>query len=175
MRHHHLRRGFTLIEMLITTAIVAIMSAALLAPIVAPAQENKVAARDFEVEGAYTVFFASLLEDAHSASSARIANDGSRIEFVCASGRRVLYAIDETNAVRRWQADGDAELSLEGDLPTEAVSAMLKDVELFAPRLEADGRQLSIGIGIRNPRPARMNEPPRSATFSIGFPKGVAK
>lgn len=168
-------RGFTLIEGLISIAIISIMSAALLAPIVAPAQEEKVAARDFYIEGQYANFFAAMLEDAHSASAAEVSSDGSRILFSRRSGRGAIYALDESNSVRRWELESVSAALLDGDLPTEAVSPMFTSVSLFAPRLEEDGRSISIGIGILNPRPKRMNEPPRSATFSIGFPKGATE
>ena len=101
-RHRH---AFTLIELLIVTAIIAIISGALIATLIAPLKEQAATDLDADLQHVSMVFFARLTEDVHCAGALQIEEDYSRLTVQPAFEKenRILYFVSDDSTLRRWE------------------------------------------------------------------------
>lgn len=100
------RRALTLIELLIVIAILAILSAAALAVVIAPMADVHRSRVEDEMNSGFGLFHASLVGDLHDALEVR--TDGGTLEAVLpdADGTTVWYAVDEGGILRRHRGEG---------------------------------------------------------------------
>jgi prepilin-type N-terminal cleavage/methylation domain-containing protein len=106
----HRNKAFTLIELLIVVAILSIMSAALIATIVAPIKEQVMTdLRTEQLEGA-TLLVSTLTTDMHAASGVQIFNDGNSVLLDGARGA-TLYHLGPDSIIRRHHQLGTDEAS----------------------------------------------------------------
>lgn len=138
--------GFTLIELLIVVAIVAIMSAATMAVVIAPSQENARAETQMDLETGAALFFSRLAAEVHE--SAGIETAANPLALVVAprrpGARWTAYFVDNQKKLRHAETDeGQAKGILRGDIGAElkARSAALVPgvVELKAVHSDANG------------------------------------
>lgn len=97
-------RGVTLIELLIVVAILAIMSASLLAVVVAPIREQVITdIRVEQLEGT-TILLSRFVEDAHLSGQMELAQDGTVIHFSSrgSTERNIVYKMDDAGIIRRY-------------------------------------------------------------------------
>jgi prepilin-type N-terminal cleavage/methylation domain-containing protein len=101
IRRRH--NGLTLIELLIVIAIMAIMSAASLAVIVAPAREHAYATIEMQFEAGAAAFFAAITNDLHSARDVTVTGEPAAIVLgdISADGRGAAYWVDAAGNLRR--------------------------------------------------------------------------
>lgn len=103
--------AFTLIELLICIAVVAIISTSLIAFIVQPAREMLVSQADLEQHGGAALLFRVLAEDAHGAATVRTGEREGTIAFVPPENAErtaaVVYYLDEENRLRRAVLEND--------------------------------------------------------------------
>ncbi|MBI1290664.1 prepilin-type N-terminal cleavage/methylation domain-containing protein [bacterium] len=94
-------RAFTLIELLIVVAIVAILSAATLALFLSPLREHVRVTHLTEMEAELGFALATLTADAHASSS--VDDDGQYIRFRRMAGDNdAVYTRDKDGAMRRF-------------------------------------------------------------------------
>lgn len=126
------RRAMTLIELLIVVAIIAILSAAALAVVVAPLADVLRSRAEARLNGGFGMLHAALVADLHDAREARIGADGSELEVVGPDGTAVVYAVDEGGTLRRRRGD-------------EAAIALVPDVSDAAFSLDGPFVQFEVG------------------------------
>lgn len=97
------RRGMTLIELLIVTAIMAIMSAALISTILMPLQEQAAVEIQAEQSRGIALAVSALTEDFHNAESAIFEEEGELI--LTSQTQELAYFIDENEVLRRVAGD----------------------------------------------------------------------
>jgi len=100
------RRALTLIELLIVIAIIAILSAAALAVVIAPMADVHRSRVEDEMNSGFGLFHASLVGDLHDAVEARANGDSLDIVLPDAEASTVRYAVDDQGILRRHRGDG---------------------------------------------------------------------
>lgn len=136
-RHRH---AFTLIELLIVTAIIAIISGALIATLIAPLKEQAATDLDAEMQRGSMVFFARLTEDVHCAGALQIEEDSSRLTVQPAFEKenRILYFVSDDSTLRRWEGIAE-ELPAAGAEPPGLGAPLVPSVEQLQFTRAADG------------------------------------
>ena len=143
MRGCRKRAGYTLIELLIVVAIIAIMTAGSLTVIVAPMQEQAFASIDHARQTGESACFARLVEDAHAAVRVAIAEPGKLVlETTGTRAESVMYYVDAEKHLRRLVAPaGQAP-----DATGSAGAALMDDVQTFTAVSDGPTRQCRIVI-----------------------------
>lgn len=147
-------RAVTLIELLIVVAILAILSATLLAVITAPPQEQIFADVDNAFESGSTTFFGALVTDAHAARTLDQRTSPAAIAFpaVADGGKTVLYFVDPDRHLRRAVvSDKEAQAFLKGEIGESEAwrqrgAAILSDVESFEAERTDHGKDSSRAV-----------------------------
>lgn len=157
-------RGYTLIELLIVVAIIAIMSAASMTIFVAPMQENAIASIDNARQNGESTFFARLVEDAHSANRILAAQPGKlSLETTGTVPQTITYYTDEQHSLRRHVAKSP------GDLKSpNAGAALLENVQTFTPEQISDGKECRITLASATTRYARTFGESHTIVLGIG-------
>ena len=133
-RTPRLRRAFTLIELLIVVAIIAIISGALMGGLILPLKEHPRADADAAMQRGAATFAAAVTADAHDALSAEVSTDGSAllIRRLPEGSPAALYWTGEDATLRRALVDDAASQDLEAAMAaTETGAALLADVSAF--------------------------------------------
>ena len=117
-----LRRGFTLIEMLIVVAILSIITASLISYIQMPPREQLQATTDVAIEQGLAACFSKLVADAHNATELRMTPDGrGLIAENSGEGSSAVYYVDADQTLRRAIAsEAQAEQARGGALDWQA-------------------------------------------------------
>lgn len=139
MRRH--LSAFTLIELLIVVAILAILSAATLGPIVAPLREQQYAEQEAACLGSLELLLPILVADAHAAVRLEPSTDGPCFALTRRGGAAAVYRLDEDEVLRRCvlEAEDVSEVMKGGPMPPSA--APLGDgIRSFTAHLMPDGR-----------------------------------
>ncbi|MCC5874873.1 MAG: type II secretion system protein [Candidatus Sumerlaeia bacterium] len=141
------KRGTTLIELLIVVAILAIMSAALLAVVIAPVKEQVVTDLKMEQLDGTTLLLTTMVEDARTASTIKVTESGATVHLFRDEPMEwgVVYHLDDRNVVRRYYqpSQEDVALLLGGDADAPLVASgtpMLSMVHRFAVEQTEDIR-----------------------------------
>lgn len=98
----HPHRAFTLIELLIVIAIIAILAGGMIAYVVMPPKEQLQATADMEIERGLGTFFSKLVADAHNAIRLTLAKNNKAIVLE-GSGQdaSAVYFVDQHHCLRR--------------------------------------------------------------------------
>lgn len=156
--------GYTLIELLIVVAIIAIMSAASITVFVAPMQENAFASIDNARQNGEATLFARLVEDAHSADRIIAAQPGKlALETSGTHAQTITYYIDSQQMLRRHVTNAAT-----GPATANAGAALLENVQTFTPGQTANGKQCSITLASGTTRYARKIGDSHSIVLGIG-------
>lgn len=142
------RCAFTLIELLIVIAMIAIGAAALIATLVAPLKEQIIADAHGEMERGSMIFFTQIVGDVHGAESFDIQNAGTRLDVqpVLRPEWRVVYFLSETGTLRRWEGDASV-LPPSGAESTTLGAPLVPSVqELQFVRAEDGATTMSISL-----------------------------
>jgi prepilin-type N-terminal cleavage/methylation domain-containing protein len=110
-------RGFTLIEMLIIVAVLAIAAGGMMGLIVAPIQEQVIADREASWEAGAAVLAARVVRDAHGASAVGTTEDGGL--WLDTAAGRVVYTLNG-DLVQRRVGNAAAATLLDGVATLEA-------------------------------------------------------
>jgi prepilin-type N-terminal cleavage/methylation domain-containing protein len=96
-------RAFTLIELLIVVALLAIFAAASLSVITTPAEEQHTANMDMQTEAGMGLFFSTVVADMHDATTVTQTQTPAGLELSGLGGsqRAVRYWVDPRNQLRR--------------------------------------------------------------------------
>jgi prepilin-type N-terminal cleavage/methylation domain-containing protein len=160
--------AFTLIELLIVVAIIAIMSAASMAVIVAPMQERTFASLDHSRQAGESTLLARLVEDTHSAARIPTAEAGRLVlETTGSAALRITYHVDTDHHLRRHVAKLSEPAAADG-----TGAALIDDVLSFTPELVSDGRQCRVQIAsgvVKYNRPVGSRQDVVLAVGSAGW------
>ncbi len=140
------RRAFTLIELLIVVAIIAIMSAATFSIITAPLQEDVLSDIEASAETGLATFFSALVQDAHSATvmEPQASGDGMRLRGAAAGGADVVYQVDAQRRLRRMvTAEEGPDGPVAGPAPGAAI---LENVEALTVEAIPDSRLWRVAV-----------------------------
>lgn len=159
-RGHRPARGVTLIELLIVIAIIAVMSAATLAVITAPLQEDVLSRMDAATEAGLASFFSALAQDAHTAATLEPVAEAPGLRLKGAGGEGgaadVVYFVDGHRRLRRavvaagsvpgsGPAGGADGRTGEGAAPAPG-TALLEDVQELTAEPAAEGRLWKVRV-----------------------------
>lgn len=138
--------AFTLIELLIVVAIIAIFAASSLSVVTAPAEEQAFSIIDEHFESGTNLFFTHFVADAHDAESLRVIENPPALILTQAgeTNSAVAYFVDSRHQLRRAILSGDelAALATRGERGAlEYRGAVLIEavVELRAEKQESTG------------------------------------
>ena len=167
------RRGFTLIELLIVIAILALLSAASLGPIVAPLREQQYAEAEAAGVGALARLVPVLVEDAHAAVSLEVAPDGKSFILPRRSGKAAAaYRLGEDGVLRRGLLGNIDLAQVRGGAPLPAYAAPIADwIHDLSVAPMADGRlRITLSASRKtNARPMRLEN---EIILRLGQPGG---
>ncbi len=164
------RKAFTLIELLIVIAIIAIGASALLAVIVAPLKEQVIADYHVEMERGSMSFFSSLTTDIHSAGDFEIGDNGSRIEITPAiqNENRIIYYVNDEHVLRRWK--GPVAEAPESDSDAPVIGApLVSGIEILNfSQPDTDSNSLSIRLHAKQQVMQHPVAVKKDLTISVG-------
>ncbi|MEQ8819710.1 MAG: prepilin-type N-terminal cleavage/methylation domain-containing protein [Sumerlaeia bacterium] len=150
-RTPRLRRAFTLIELLIVVAIIAIISGALMGGLILPLKEHPRADADAAMQRGAALFAAAVTADAHDALSAEVSANGSAllIRRLPEGSPAALYWTDEGSSLRRALVnDAAASQDLEAAMAaTETGAALLADVSAFRATVTTQTLSIELTAG----------------------------
>lgn len=135
------RTAFTLIELLIVVAIIAIFSASLIAVVTAPGFEQNRSMIERDQEAGTALLFSHFVADAHEADDAIASPRGIVFRGAGKKGEDVVYVLDGSKQVRRALATTeDSAALLEQDMANKVpagASVIVRNVEEFSIAADA--------------------------------------
>lgn len=162
-RLRHQRNAFTLIELLIVIAIIAILTAASITTFVAPMQEQAFASIDHSRQVGESTLLARLVEDAHSADKVTTASAG---EFVLQTTGTapisIRYYVDDSKRLRR------SANALDAPQPTSPGASLMDDVNTFTAEQLTTGGQYRVRLASGTSRYARKLENSHELVLNVG-------
>lgn len=161
MRRVLRHRAFTLIELLIVIAIIAIVTASSMAVMTAPAEENVFANADYEAEAGQGLLFGRLAMDCHAATTATVEQE----RLVLEGADSTLYFVDEKRRLRRAAFKAGEPPPAPGDVPVG--SALVPNVHTFDLNTRTPGA-VAVRLAVRQKQLFRDRIGYREGTFNIG-------
>lgn len=168
--------AFTLIELLIVVAIIAIMSGALLAVLIAPLKEQAATELRAEMQRGSMTFFANLTADLHGAEAIAISEDGTRLEAtpLLDPETRILYFLSNDRVLRRWEG-GASDLPGASN-PTFGAPLVISVETLIFEQLPGEPPKIRTSLLARRDYMQQAWDETRSLTILLGDAwKGTAQ
>ncbi len=158
-------RAFTLIELLIVIAILAIMTASSIAVITVPMREQVISGMEASNEAGVSAFFSKLIPDAHGALELQPTSQPQGVTLIGAApgGGDVTYFIDGNKRLRRTtRSPGDAPAA-----PAEG-AALLDDATSLTADAQPDTGLWRITVNAGVERLGRDMRLQRSVDVGVG-------
>ena len=171
------QKAFTLIELLIVVAMIAILCAATINFIIIPPRESAWATTDMENEGGLQLFFTKLVTDAHNATSMTLAAPQNALFLHGATGSEsAVYYLDRQQRLRRaLLPPGEAVAALrDGEAWKENVSSIKFTENVGGFKVEPAGGGLwrvGVSFKLRDPLHPTLD---RAMELAIGDPTAAA-
>jgi prepilin-type N-terminal cleavage/methylation domain-containing protein len=161
-----LRRGYTLIEMLIVVAILAVFSASSLVIVTAPMYERVYADIEAPREAGLATLLPALVADAHAAASAEAPDGAFILRGAAPDGGDVAYFVDSAKQLRRAQAAAGA--SVDEMRAQTAGAALIEDIEVFSAAHDEATGLWSVTVRAATSRLARNMSADRTIAVAVG-------